>query len=476
MTKRDAIELTNTRYRLGYHVSAPSGWINDPNGFCYFDGYYHVFFQHHPHSAEWGPMHWGHARSKDLVHWEELPIALTPGDKEDEDGCFSGSAIVKDGVLYLFYTGHHYYGDGDKDHFWQNQNMAYSKDGIHFTKYENNPVIAKEPEDNTHHFRDPKVWEHDGTYYMILGSQGEDGVGRAIVYSSKDLLDWNYEGPISKAKGLKTEGFMWECPDFFHLNGKDILLLSPQGIDAQGKDYLNLFETGYFIGDYDYKTATFTRGDFYELDKGHDFYATQTTETPDGRRIVVAWMDMWESPMPEQEDGWAGALTIPRELELKNNHLYMTPVKELEDLRAEKVADTKQVVKAETLIAKEASSSEVLIDLPIEKNGKQELQFSLKTPSEELVLLTYSNETNEFILKRSDKDDLRYGTIQSCDKLSLRVFIDKSSIEIFINEGELVFTERYYTEEKPNVYLTLSEEETVSYTVYRLEDDAVSYN
>lgn len=476
MTKKEPIELTNSRYRLGYHVAAPSGWINDPNGFCYFDGYYHVFYQHYPYSAEWGPMHWGHARSKDLVHWESLPIALTPGDKEDEDGCFSGSAIEKDGVLYLFYTGHHYYGDGDKDHFWQNQNMAYSTDGIHFTKYENNPIIAKEPGDNTHHFRDPKVWEKDGVYYMILGSQGEDGLGRAIVYSSKDLLDWEYEGPISRANGLKTEGFMWECPDFFNLDGKDILLLSPQGIDAQGKDYLNLFQTGYFIGDYDYKTVTFTRGEFHELDKGHDFYATQTTEAPDGRRIVIAWMDMWESLLPEQEDGWAGALTIPRELRLKNDHLYMTPVKELEDLRIKEVSNDSSVVAKELLVAEDASSSEVLVDIPLTGTDQEEVSFSLKTSNEELVLLTYSKATNEFILKRSDKDDLRYGTIQPCDKLSLRVFIDISSIEIFINEGELVFTERFYTGEKTDVCVMVSEEETISYTVYQLDDNAVSYN
>ena len=476
MTNKEAIKLTNKRYRLDYHVSAPSGWINDPNGFCYFDGYYHVFFQHHPQSAEWGPMHWGHARSKDLVHWEELPIALTPGDKEDEDGCFSGSAIVKDGVLYLFYTGHHYYGDGDKEHFWQNQNMAYSKDGIHFTKYENNPVIAKEPEDNTHHFRDPKVWEHEGTYYMILGSQGEDGLGRAIVYSSKDLLDWNYEGPISKAKGLKTEGFMWECPDFFNLDGKDVLLLSPQGIDPQGKKYLNLFETGYFVGEYDYKAAKFSHGEFYELDKGHDFYATQTTETPDGRRIVIAWMDMWESPMPEQEDGWAGALTIPRELRLKDGHLYMTPVKELEQLRVSEEASQSVKTSGEVIVTKNASPSEVNLEIPLTASANQEVSFSLKTANEELVLLTYSNKTKEFILKRSDKDDLRYGTIQSCDKLSIQAFIDTSSIEIFINDGELVFTERYYTEDATEVSVSTSEEETISYTVYRLEKEAVSYN
>ena len=111
-------------------------WINDPNGFVYFKGYYHIFYQHYPYAAEWGPMHWGHARSKDLIHWETLPIALTPGSKEDKDGCFSGTAIVKDDILYLVYTGHHYYeGDDNPDHLLQNQNLAYSLDGVNFTKY-----------------------------------------------------------------------------------------------------------------------------------------------------------------------------------------------------------------------------------------------------------------------------------------------------------------------------------------------------
>ncbi|AQU50428.1 hypothetical protein ARA01_10285 (plasmid) [Leuconostoc mesenteroides subsp. mesenteroides] len=202
------IKLNNTRYRLGYHIMAPSGWINDPNGFCYFQGYYHIFYQHYPNDSKWGPMHWGHARSKDLVHWESLPIALTPGDKEDEDGCFSGSAVVYNGKMYLIYTGHHYYGDGDSDHFWQNQNLAISEDGIHFEKYENNPIISQAPEDNTQHFRDPKVWYNNGKWYLILGSQNKQELGRVLLYKSDNLIDWIlafYEQGILNNKTLPFE-------------------------------------------------------------------------------------------------------------------------------------------------------------------------------------------------------------------------------------------------------------------------------
>ena len=462
---KQMIKLNNDRYRLGYHVSAPAGWINDPNGFCYYKGYYHIFYQYHPYSADWGPMHWGHARSKDLVHWESLPIALAPDTKADEDGCFSGSAIVKDDVLYLIYTGHHYYDDGDPDHFWQNQNLAYSTDGINFTKYENNPIIASAPEDNTHHFRDPKVWEKDGKYYMILGSQGKDGVGRAITYRSDDLKDWQYLGEIAKANGLTTEGFMWECPDFFELAGKDILLLSPQGIEAQGQKYLNLFQTGYFVGNFDYSTNTFEHGGFTELDHGHDFYATQTTLAPDGRRLVFGWMDMWESKFPEKADGWAGALTLLRELELKDDQLYMRPVKEAVQLRTAEISAWNKQVTEKTLLCENEHQAE--IDLTLTTDQAFELAF---TDQDKQVKLTFDQATHTFTLLNGDA---RYASIKPNSELKLQIFIDTSSLEIFINDGEAVFTERFYFDNAPQVWLTAKAQCLTQ--VYRLDGQAITF-
>lgn len=469
------IEVTNERYRLGYHVMAKSGWINDPNGFCYFKGYYHIFYQHHPYSADWGPMHWGHARSKDLVHWEDLPIALTPGSKEDKDGCFSGSAIVKDDTLYLFYTGHHYYGDNDPEHFWQNQNMAYSIDGVNFTKYEHNPVIASEPEDNTHHFRDPKVWEDNGKYYMILGSQEKDGLGRVILYQSSNLKDWDYIGAIAKSESLEDEGFMWECPDLFSLNQKDVLLCSSQGIKETDKKYLNLFQTGYFIGNLNDDKNLFTRDHFKELDYGHDFYAAQTTLAPDGRRILIGWMAMWESPMPEKEDGWAGALTIPRELTLENNHLYMKPIEELKDLRTHSIDAANITLKEPELIVSKSSHIEVNIEHQFEHTQETITKFELKDAHNKILSLEYNANNNELSLYRTDKDDYRYATIQSHQDLKLQIFIDKSSIEIFINDGEAVFTERYYTEDDIQVWISSTEDVPTNYQIYQLNNQAIQY-
>ena len=205
--KQTKIEVTNERYRLGYHLMPASGWMNDPNGFSYYNGYYHLFYQYYPYAAEWGPMHWGHARSKDLIHWETLPVALVP--TRPQDGCFSGSAVAFDDRLWLIYTGNHVI-DKEKDINRQDQNLAYSADGIHFEKYDGNPILAEAPSDNNPaDFRDPKVWQEDDGFRMVVGSRDKDGLGRVLLYSSKDLKQWDYVGAIAGAESVEHEGFMW---------------------------------------------------------------------------------------------------------------------------------------------------------------------------------------------------------------------------------------------------------------------------
>lgn len=469
------IEITNDRYRLGYHVAAKSGWINDPNGFCYFKGYYHIFYQHYPFAAEWGPMHWGHARSKDLVHWETLPIALTPGDKEDESGCFSGSAVVHDGKMYLIYTGHHYYpGDDNPDHFWQNQNLAISEDGIHFKKYENNPIISQAPEDNTQHFRDPKVWYENGNWHLILGSQSKDGLGRVLRYDSDNLIDWNYLGPVAKSNNLKKEGYMWECPDFFSLGDKQVLLMSPQGIDAEGIHYNNENETGYMTGDFSYTDNKFERGNFQELDSGHDFYATQTILAPDGRRLLFGWMDMWGSNFPEKQDGWSGALIFPRELTLKNDKLYMKPVDELKLLRTNELLNGESNINGSYPF--DFSSKQYEAEITLSMDNATEAGFSLTDSNDqEMLRLQYSKNNNHVSVMRPGKDGVREAVISATDTLKLHILVDTSSVEIFINDGEATFTERIYSEDTLRFNLLSNSEVSASYDIYQLDTNAIEY-
>lgn len=402
-------------YRLKYHVMGETGWINDPNGFSYYQDYYHLFFQYYPHEPIWGPMHWGHVRSKDLVHWEYLPIALTPGDQEDLNGCFSGSAIEYNNRLYLIYTGNIY---DDEDHltFHQNVNIAYSEDGIHFHKYEHNPVISCPPSDNTHHFRDPKVMREDDHFKMIIGGQKEDGRGHVLIYQSYDLIQWEYLGEYKHASSIPKEGKMWECPDLFRLNGQDILLMSPQGIEEDGEKYRNYHQTGYIIKD-----------QFIELDHGHDFYAATTMLAPDGRRILIAWMDMWHSEFPEKEEGWSGALTFPRELTIHDDHLYMMPVEELSLLRQKTVH---KEIKEYLLDTKQLE-----IDASIEDDFYLEIKdasYSIHIKDHKVIVFNQTERT---------------GRIKHYHNIKL--LIDTSSIEVFINNGELVFTDRVYFKGDP---------------------------
>ncbi|WP_409021780.1 glycoside hydrolase family 32 protein [Dellaglioa sp. P0083] len=457
-------EVTNERYRLKYHITAPAGWMNDPNGFCFFKGYYHIFYQHHPNSTQWGPMHWGHSRSKDLVNWESLPIALIPGDQEDQDGCFSGSAIVKDERLYLIYTGHNLKDKNDPDSYWQNQNLAVSDDGITFEKFAGNPVISIPPEDNDADFRDPKIWFENGKYNIVIGSKNKDGLGRVLMYNSDDLEHWDYLGPIATAKSVDSEGFVWECPDLFEIDGQDVLVMSPQGIKADKLKYRNFFQTGYLTGKFDEETHSLHHGEFTELDYGHDFYATQSMVTPDGRRIIFAWMDMWESPMPEQEDGWAGALTFPRELNMKNGKLLMTPVEEIKKLREKVLLDITKPKDTTTIFEAPTKSFEYLGNF----DGQENVSVKIKNSDNKLLIeVSYQAVTGKVTLQKYNDDLLRETNVSVANKLDIHLLMDNSSAELFMNNGEACFSERVY-DEKELIVETSSDSTNYDIKIYEL--------
>lgn len=325
--------------RLARHFEPETGWMNDPNGLCRFQGRYHAFFQHNPHRPAWGPMHWGHAVSDDLLHWEELPIALYPDmPYEDEGGCFSGSALEKDGSLYLMYT------SVSKDR-GQTQSMAVSRDGVHFEKLPGNPVIAPSPLDPaSRDFRDPKIFPYGGGYRMVCGA-GVDGLGSVLLFRSDDLLSWEYVGPIFQSREY---GPVPECPDLFPLQGKWVLMFS-----RMDETRLPQFIVGEFDGEH------FTPESFQQPETGTDFYAPQTFEDEKGRRIMIGWLFNWNRQVPENALR-AGALSISRELSLQNGKLCNFPVKEAEPLLTEK----DPCVLREKGRVKIANSKRCLLELP----------------------------------------------------------------------------------------------------------------
>lgn len=227
-------------YYPDFHLAPPAGWMNDPNGLIYFDGLYHAFYQHHPMSADWGPMHWGHATSHDMIHWQHQPIALAPGDDYDRDGCFSGCAVNDNGTLSLIYTGHVWLKDaGDDSAIREVQCLATSTDGIHFEKQ----GIVLTPPDGIMHFRDPKIWQENGTWWMVLGARDAANCGQTLIYKGNSLREWQLDRILAHAD--VDGGYMWECPDFFRCGNHHYLMFSPQGIQqSTGYQYRNRFQSG----------------------------------------------------------------------------------------------------------------------------------------------------------------------------------------------------------------------------------------
>ena len=295
--------------RFEYHFEPRRGWMNDPNGLIYFRGRYHAFFQHYPYAAKWGQMHWGHAVSDDLLHWEELPIALYPDmEYENDGGCFSGSAVEKDGRLYLFYT-------SVSHELGQTQSVAFSDDCLHFHKFAGNPIIRNNPI-GTFDFRDPKVTCVDGTYYMVVGT-GDEQSGKVLLFTSEDLLDWSYVGILFEGREY---AHCIECPDFFKMGSRYVLMFSK----INETERSTVFVVGDFV---DGKLTNYT---ISRPEWGVDFYAPQTF-TDGQRRIMIGWMYHWGKEAPEGCP-YAGALSVPRELKLVGSRVHNFPVAEVQHL------------------------------------------------------------------------------------------------------------------------------------------------
>ncbi|PTL39091.1 glycoside hydrolase family 32 protein [Alkalicoccus saliphilus] len=395
--------------RPAHHVSAPVGWINDPNGLVFFRGEYHVFYQYYPYDTEWGPMHWGHAKSPDLLHWEHLPVALVPEHDYEAGGCFSGSAVVKDDTLYLFYTGHN-----EDNSPKEVQCGAYSTDGIQFTKMTQNPIISSPPKGASEDFRDPKVIYKNGKWLLVIGTSFDD-LGSAVYYSSQDLTSWTYEGVL--LQGTSGEGTMWECVDFFELDGKDVLLSSPMGVPGSKTKW----RTGRF------ESGTFHVEEEGEIDDGPDFYAPQTFSDDKGRRLMIGWMNMWERTMAEKPEGWAGALTMPRELGVVNGHLIQQPPAEWEA-----ASDTLAAPGPVCLLEKTAHPG----DEWTLQNRDSVLHFSLRS---DCLLVDRSN------MALGDQDTVSIPVSIYEKGLVINMYLDHSCMEIFFDQGRCASLRTYFS-------------------------------
>ncbi|WP_281506737.1 glycoside hydrolase family 32 protein [Escherichia coli] len=422
-----------------FHLAPPAGWMNDPNGLIYFNGRYHAFFQHHPASAYQGPMHWGHATSTDMLHWRHEPVALAPGDKYDRDGCFSGSAVDDDGVLSLIYTGHICLDDRGNDSIIREvQCLATSHDGIHFEKQ----GCVLTPPEGIMHFRDPKVWHEDGSWWMVIGARDASDNGQVLLYRGTSLRDWHLEHVLAHSAAGKS--YMWECPDFFRCGNFHWLMFSPQGMPPSGYRFRNLFQSGVLAGSWKPGSVFALKGGFEELDYGHDFYAPQSMLAEDGRRIIMAWMNMWDSPVPTRSEAWAGCLTLPREVFERDGRLCQRPVREVESLRKKCQPLSPVRLQGLQLLTENVQAAELLVtwhtvDSHAEHYGVRlgdGLRLYVDNQAGRLVLWRYYPEEG--------LDGYRSVELPDTEYLTLRIFLDRSSVEVFVNDGEATLSSRIY--------------------------------
>ncbi|NUU76673.1 glycoside hydrolase family 32 protein [Paenibacillus xylanilyticus] len=434
-------------WRQSYHIQPITGLLNDPNGFSFYQGHYHLFYQWFPLGTEHGMKYWYHVRSTDLVNWEMMGIGIPPGDPFDSHGAYSGSGIVKNGKLHLLYTGN------TRDEAWVRhpyQCLAIMDESGSVVKAEQ-PVISSVPPGYTEHFRDPKVWQDGDIYYCVIGAQRTDETGCTVLYRSSDLTAWEFLGEIQTH--LSHFGYMWECPDYIEMDGKGILLFSPQGIESDGDLYNNIFQSGYLIGEpLNLQTGEFQHGEFQELDRGFDFYAPQTMAAPDGRRILVGWLGLPEVEYPTDASGWAHCLTIPRQLSLRDGKLIQQPVAEMAKLRQQAQGSCYQTTlenSSETIAAFDGIAYE--LECEISHFNAERFGIEFRTGAEEKTVLKYDRLQQKLILDRSLSGAPMKGvngTVRQCklngDVIKLQLFVDTSSVEIFVNDGEEVFTSRIF--------------------------------
>lgn len=445
------------------HFTPAANWLNDPNGMVYFDGEYHLFYQHHPDDTVWGPMHWGHAISHDLVRWEHRPIALYP----DHNGMiFSGSAVADWNDTTGFFDG----GAGlvaiytqtemieGTDLSKQRQSIAYSKDkGRTWIPYAGNPVLIDERYPD---FRDPKVFWHQQTESWVLVLAAGD---RLFFYRSPDLKEWAFASEFGGAEG--SHDGVWECPDLFELpveggNGgsKWVLIVSigdnpncPEGSRTQ-----------YFIGGFD--GTTFTNDNAADtvlwLDHGRDNYAGVTWSDAPGvesERLFIGWMNNWKYANQIPTEGWRGAMTLTRKLTLRQEERGVRLVQQVVDgyagLRQEGSVWMDERIDADGMELDGASGGLAELEAEFEIGTASEIGLKLGS-GDHMTVVGYDAAAGELFINRSNSGNVAFhdefgcrhaAPLQAKDGcIKLRLFLDRSSVEVFANEGGLVMTDQIF--------------------------------
>lgn len=407
------------------HLKSPGNWINDPNGFIYYKGVYHLFYQYFPYDLMWGTMHWGHAVSKDLVHWEHQGIAVFPSIYEDQNGCFSGCAVECEGRMHLFYTGARYLKTSHRnihisldEQFESAQLTIVSDDGVHFDNFNNKhviiPVIENSDIGDKVHTRDPKVWRGKNAWYMILGSTINKEKGRLLFYRSENLYDWTF---INSVSGGCSFGWMCECPDYFETAGGKVLMFSLMDVEKDSQTICTLVE-------FDEETCTMKiTNDYQYFDYGMELYATQSTLDAKGRRVLVSWLRM-----PKAVDGkWIGMASIPRIVEVENGHIYFRIHPDVDNQFNQKVNSIVEPAAGYKISAELSDGDEINIGgYKVFRRGNH----------------ICTDKTD--VAAGKDGEQLQFQTPTVREGFFVDIYVDPNLIEVFVNNGEYAISNYVY--------------------------------
>lgn len=430
-------------YRPRYHLSAKKGWINDPHGFNHFKGEFHIFFQYDPFYSTPHKVYWGHVTTTDFIHFSDTMVAIAPIDPYDNAGCFSGSTIVKDDTLYIFYTGHALKEDGK---YYQTLNVAYSKDGYNFEKSNLNPLIDTKDIPSCadiYDFRDPCIFKKDDKYYIILGSKNRAiQTSLLLLFESNDLLHWNFKKVLVESNKL---GSMFECPNLITFENENYIVVSPQDVPPKGDSFYNVSSCIYFKLPKDFINNDVTLENPKEIDHGFEYYAPNVYD-PD--KLLAGWHQLWGRRyyLAEIGEDFTNNFTLFKDIKReKSGVLRFIPLKSYENLyrneekhsfkikpQKEKIFNVGKYYHAKIKVK---TLDDLLFTIKITKNNNESVDLKLDAKNKTLVLDRTSLKEQLFGCENNPSTwGYRFLKLDEIkDEFSFEIYVDSECVEIFVN-------------------------------------------
>lgn len=434
--------VSHSRWRLGYHIQPTTGLLNDPNGFSYYNGQWHLFYQTFPFGPVHGLKSWNLLTSSDLVHWQDKGLKLLPDQPFDAQGVYSGSALPIGEKLFITYNGN------VRDDQWvrhPKQNGAWLQADESVTKLAQ-PLIDDVPEGYTDHFRDPQIVEHEGYYYLFLGAQRIDKTGHIVAYRAQQVTGpWTFLGEVDM--GSTPWGYMIECPNLVFIDHRPVILFCPQGIAQADLPHQNVYPNAYIVGaDFDWDQLRVIEPTKPKLlDQGFEAYATQAFNAPDGQVLATSWIGLPDMTYPSDADDWSGALSLVKQLTLDHDVLKQVPVASVDALKL----TTHSMTTTQTEVTPQS-----VVQMTLAANQEVTLTLWTNQPHTTYLTVVVNTTTGQVTLDRlhagipvnPDYGTTRIAQVAPHQDVQLDFYLDNSVFELYLNQGEQVMTGRLFSE------------------------------